>query len=109
MGANVDCSSSALGLTNGPVLIEAGSADDGRSVVPAALDDVVGSSINSDAAEPLTAARRIVGTEVLDNVVFDQRVLGPAINGQIAVASWVEGSAVGNISGRSLVSYPGLN
>jgi hypothetical protein len=93
MGAGVDGTARTVGLTDGPVLVERGRADDRRLVDALGAEDVVRRAIGSDRAEPLRPRAGVVGAEVLDDVVLDERVGRPAIDGEIAVAARVEGAA----------------
>lgn len=38
----------------------------------------------------------------LDDVVFDERVGGPAVDGEVAVSLWEEGARVSDFSGGGL-------
>lgn len=76
----------AVLLTDGPELLESRGALDGRLVHTGGGEEVVGSAVRVDSADLGGAGGRVVGTEGLDDVVLDQRVLGPAVDGQVAVA-----------------------
>jgi hypothetical protein len=83
-------------LTNRPVLLEGRRTQDRRLVGAGRLQDVVGGAINGDRALGGRGRRGIVITEALNNVVLDQRVGGPAIDGKVAVAVGAEASRVGD-------------
>jgi hypothetical protein len=54
-------------------------------VHPLAPVDVVQRSVNGDGAILGGPRGRVVSAEVLDNIVLDERVGGPPIDGKIAV------------------------
>lgn len=104
--AHSDGTTGALLLADRPVLVEGLGAVDGRLVVAGSLVDVVGGAVGGDGAETLGARRRVVGAKVLDDVVLDKRVAGPAVDGQVAVAGGVELTRVGD--GASRTGVPAL-
>ena len=63
-----------------PVLVEGGSAFDRRRILAGGLVDLVGAVVGLHGAELLGAGGRIVGAERFNNVILDQRVLGPAVD-----------------------------
>lgn len=73
-------------LADGPVLLKGLSAVDGGGVGTGLGEDVVGAAINLDGALLLSTGGGVVVTELLDDVVLDQRVLGPSVDGEVAVA-----------------------
>ena len=104
--AHGDGTTGALLLADRPVLVEGGGAIDGRLVVAGGLVDVVGGAVGGDGSETLGTGRRVVGAKVLDDVVLDERVAGPAVDGEVAVARGVEGARVGD--GASGTGVPAL-
>lgn len=66
-----------------------------------ASEDVVGTTVSGDGAQSGGTGRGIVGAKVLNNVVFDQWVPSPTINGEVAVAVGVILSSVCNSTGRT--------
>lgn len=99
-----DSAAAALGLADGPVLAEGGGALDGGLVDARGLVDVVGAAVRGDAAEAGGARGRVVGAEVLDDVVLDERVGRPAVHGEVAVAVGLVVGVVVDRSGGALVS-----
>jgi len=95
---NGDGSSGTLTLADGPELLEGSSANDGWLVGAGAHQDVVGSTVRCHGALSGGSTGWVVGTEVLNNVVLDQRILGPTINGEVAVSVRVVGAGVLNDS-----------
>ena len=91
---NVDGAADPMVLTNGPVLVKGRVANDGRLVDARGLVDVVHAAVRLDGAQKLCARRGIVGAEALDNVVFDQRIGGPAVDREIAVSTGLPGTAI---------------
>jgi hypothetical protein len=99
MRSHVDSATNTLRLPDGPILIKARSTHNGRRIGTAVQIDVVRRAVDSDAAFQLSASGWVISAEGLDDVVLDERVLGPAVNGEVAVASGIEGSAVRDVSG----------
>ena len=64
----------ALALSDRPELLEVRGALDGRSVGALVGVDVVGAAVGGDRSLLSGAGAGVVGTEVLDDVVLDQRV-----------------------------------
>src|SRR6185312_11359844 len=92
--AGGDGAAGAPGLPDRPVLVERGGALDRRGVVPGRLVDVVGAAVAGDGA--LVGAGGPVAAPVVGDVVLDQRIGGPAVQGQVAVAGGVEAAGVGH-------------
>lgn len=89
-----DGAAGALGLADRPVLVEGARALDGGLVDPLGAVDVVGGAVRDHGAEAGGAGGRVVGAEVLDDVVLDQGVGGPAVDREVAVAVGVVGARV---------------
>ena len=94
MGLDVDGSAGALAAADTPVLLEGLGALDGRLVDTPALGDLVVASIDSERTLVSGLGRRIVVAEALNDVVLDQGVGGPAIDGEVGVAVWLVGTRV---------------
>jgi hypothetical protein len=105
---HVDGAASSLLLTNGPELLEVAGALDGRGVPALADGDVIGAAVGVDGALALGARGRVVGAEVLDNVVLDQWVGGPAVDGEVRVAVGVVLAGVGDGAKSMLVAVYSL-
>lgn len=99
--ANVDTPTAPMVLAHRPVLVERSRPDDAGLVDARALGDGVGATVLGEGAEVGRARRGVVGAKGLDNVVLDQRVLGPAVDGQVAVARGVEATREVNGAGRA--------
>jgi hypothetical protein len=96
------CATDTLLLTDGPELVEGGGTLDRGLVDTLGAVDIVGAAVTADGAEPLGAGGGVVGAEGLDDVVLDQRALGPAVHGQVAVdVSAVPGAVVADDTGRA--------
>lgn len=86
VSTGVDGSAGTLVASNRPVLLKGlvtlnrGGVDTGADV------DVIDRSVNGDLTLLLAAGRGVVGAEVLNDVVLDERVLGPSVNSEVAVA-----------------------
>ena len=74
-----------LWVPDTPVLLECLRAVDGRSVVPPGGQDIVLGAIASDGALQLCSGRWVVGTVRLDDVVLDESIASPTVDGQVAV------------------------
>ena len=93
---HVNRATAALVGTHRPVLLEGLGAVDGGLVGALGLSDLVGGAVSGDGALDGSLRGGVVGAKVLDDVVFDQRVAGPAVDGEVGVAGWVVGSGVGD-------------
>lgn len=94
MVAGGDGSADALLSANRPVLLEGLGALDRRRVGARANVDVVGCAVARNLALLLAAAGGVVRAERLNDVVLDQRVLGPAVQREVAVALGAIGARV---------------
>ena len=94
MVAGGDGAAGPLRLPDAPVLVEGLGAFDGRGVVPRRLVDVVRAAVAGDGA--LVRSRGPVGAPVVDDVVLDERVRRPPVEGQVGVAGRVEAARVGH-------------
>ena len=74
MVGDCDGAGRALALADRPELLEVGGALDGRSVGALVGVDVVGAAVGGDRSLLSGAGAGVVGAEVLDDVVLDQRV-----------------------------------
>lgn len=83
----VDAAADALGAADGPVLVERRRAEDRGLVGAARLVDVVGAAVVVDGAEALRARRGVVRAVGLDDVVLDEGVGGPAVEGEVCGGS----------------------
>lgn len=85
VGADIDAALGAVLLADGPVLLEGLGAVNRGGVGAGGLEDLVGAAVNIDGSLALSAAGGVVGAEGLDDVVLDERALGPAVDGEVAV------------------------
>lgn len=81
VGGDIDGAARTVALTNGPVLLEGRRSQDRRLVGAGRLEDLVGAAVNSDGTLCACSRRGIVVAEVFDDVVLNQGVRGPAIDG----------------------------
>jgi hypothetical protein len=93
----------ALVLTNRPILLKGPGAINGWLVGAGRLSDLVGRAVRGDGTLVLGLRRGVVGTEVLNDVVLDERVAGPTVDGKVGVAVVVVGTGVGDGTGSSWV------
>jgi hypothetical protein len=89
-------------IKDGPVLLEGGRALNGWGVGTGGLQDTVGGAIGVDGADFGRGAAGVVGTVVLNNVVLDQGVGGPTVDGEVGVT--VGGVGAGEGDGTRLWS-----
>lgn len=94
MRLHVDRTARALILANRPVLLKGRGAIDGWLVSAGRLSDLVRAAVRGHGAFVGRLGRRIVGAEVLNDVVLDQGVAGPAVDGKVGVAVGVVGTGV---------------
>lgn len=107
VSAGVDGSAGSLVAADGPVLLEGLAVTlDGRSTVASADSNVVDGSIDIDLTLLLSTGRGVVGAEVLDDVVLNERVAGPAVNSEVAVTVGVVATRV--LDGASSTRVPSL-
>jgi hypothetical protein len=96
-------SGGSLAGTHGPVLLEGRGTEDRRLVGTGGGEDVVGGAVAGDTADLLGGARWVVGAEVFDDVVLDEGVGGPAVDGKVGVSVWLVGTGVVDVASRSWV------
>ena len=89
-----NASAGTLVAANRPELLKGRGTENGWCVGPGALVDIVGITVSIDRALLGGAGGGVVGAEVLDDVVLDEWVLGPAVDGQVAVSVWLIRSGV---------------
>ena len=96
-----DSTAGALVLTDAPVLVKRLGAVDRWRVVARAHVDVVRAAVRLEVALVLRLRARVECAERLEDVVLDERVGAPAVDGQVRVAARVvragevDGPAVG--------------
>jgi hypothetical protein len=98
---HVDRTAGTLVLANRPVLLKGLCAVDGGLVGAGALRNLVRGTVGGHGALVGRLRRRVVRAEVLDDVVLDQRVAGPAVDGEVGVAVGVVLAGVGDGARRS--------
>lgn len=76
----------AMVAAHRPVLVKGGRSDNGRLVHPLRPVDVVDAAVGRHLAQLGGAGRWVVRAKVLDDVVLDQGVARPAVDGEVAVA-----------------------
>lgn len=99
-----DGSAGALVGADGPVLLEGGGAVDGGLVGAGRDTELVGGAVGGDGAAVGGLRGGVVVAEVLDDVVLDEGVAGPAVDGEVGVAVVGVGSGVGDHTKRMLDS-----
>lgn len=82
---------------------------DGGLVRACAHVDIIHSSIGGDGALFCGAGGRVVSAEVFNDVVLDERIGGPTVNGEITIAIGAVGTTVGDWPGtQKLVNVLGF-
>lgn len=94
VGRNGDGAADTLVPADRPVLLEGAGALDGWLVGSGADEDVVGAAVDSHLTLLLGTARGVVGAEVLNDVVLDERAASPTVNSQVAVTVGVVATRV---------------
>jgi hypothetical protein len=92
----VNSTTSALVGTNRPELLEGLGTIDGRLVVAGRDCELVVASVGCDTAAVGGSGGGVVSAEVLNDVVLDERVTGPSVDGKIGVAVGLVGTRVGD-------------
>ena len=97
----LSCNSSPnpLGLPNGPVLRECGGSFDRSGVGPGSRVNIVCGSVRGDSALVRTSTSRVIVAVGFHDVILDQRIGGPTVDGEVAVAIGSEGTAIGDVPG----------
>ena len=98
-----DGATNTAALADGPVLFEGRGALNGRSILTRSLVDLVGGAVALDGAELGSPGGGIVVAVLLNDVVFDEGVLGPAVERDIAVAVALPLTAVGDSPGNTMM------
>jgi len=98
-----DCSARALRAADGPVLLEGRGTDDRGLVGACALVDIVGATIRGDGTLVCAAAGGVVRAERFNDVVFDEGILAPAVDGEVAITVGLVVGVEINRPGRSRV------
>lgn len=109
MRAGVDGSANTVLLTDGPILVESSSALNGWGVDALSTVDVVCAAVGVDGSDVLGPSGGIIGTKVVADVVFDERVSGPSVQRKVRVPSGIEAAAVRNDSVADAVSQSPVN
>src|SRR5690606_19401064 len=65
--------------------------------------NLIGATVSGDGTTPAGTARGVVGAVVLNDVVLDERVLGPTVDGKVRVAVGLVGTRVGDGPGSTRV------
>lgn len=89
-----DGAAGALGSADRPVLVEGRGADDGGLIHALGLVYVVCGSVGGHGTLQCSTGGRVVRSEVLYDVVLDERAGGPSVDGEVAVAIGAVGTAV---------------
>ena len=97
MARNVDTAANRssggfLWVPDTPELLECSRTVDGRSVVSPGGKYVVPTAITCDGALQLCSGRRVVRAVRLDDIVLDENIASPTVDGQVAIIVGVVGS-----------------
>ena len=96
-----------LGVADRPVLLKGRGSLDGGLVGTGGLEDIIRSTIDGDGALLGGGAGWVVAAVALDDVVLDERVGGPAVEGNVAVSVGLVGTSVGDdpVENAALVAH----
>lgn len=97
-----DSTRRTLVLADAPVLVKGSGTRDGGLVGADALVDVVNRAIRGDSAHVLETTAGVVGAVGLENVVLDEGVLAPAVDGEVGVTLRRVGTLEVDFAGRAL-------
>lgn len=82
----VDRAAGAVVAADRPVLVKGGGSNDGGLVDTLGSVDVVDTAVRCNLTQLGSARGWVVGSKVLDDVVLDERVARPAVDGEVAVS-----------------------
>lgn len=85
VAASLHGAARALVDADGPVLVKSADTVDARLFVTGALAKPIGAAVAGHCAQIAGSGRRVVGPEILNDIVLDERVAGPAVDGKVAV------------------------
>ena len=81
-----DCTTRTVGLTYRPVLLEGRCALDRGRIRTRCFVDVVDTSVGRHCALERKTRRGVVRAEIFGDIVLDEWVRGPSVDGEVAVA-----------------------
>lgn len=82
----VDRAAGAVSAADRPVLVKGGGSDDGRLVDTLGSVDVIDTAVRCNLTQLGGTGGWVVGSKVLNDVVLDERVARPAVDGEVAVS-----------------------
>lgn len=85
VGTDINGSTDTLLLPNRPELLEGRCSVNTGLVGAGGLEDIVGAAVDGDGTLLLSSRGGVVGAVGLDDVVLDQGVAGPAVQGDVRV------------------------
>ncbi|KAF3165224.1 hypothetical protein TWF225_003570 [Orbilia oligospora] len=94
MSLHIDAATDSLASPDRPILLKGLGSVDGGLVVTGGLVEVVSTAVGVNGSLVGTTAAGVVSTVGFHDVVFYERVTGPAIDGQVAVSGGGEVAAV---------------
>lgn len=100
---NSQISRAEIGLYS-PILLKRLRPVDRRLVVPCRHEHIVRATVRVDRAATGRAAGWVVCAVRFDDVVFNERVAGPAVDGEVAVSLGIEAAAVVDRAARDMKS-----
>ena len=103
MVSDGNSSAAAVRLTDRPVLLEGPGAFDGGLIRAGSLENIVRRSVRGDRALARGAGGGVKSAKAFDDVVLDERIGGPAVDGEVTVAIGAVGAAEGDCPGMEMV------
>lgn len=94
--SDCQCCTISCGTYHGPKLLDGLRAVDARRVGVRRGVYVVDAAVGCDGAFLGGTGGRVVGAEAVDDVVLDERLAGPSVDGEVAVAVGFVGTGVLN-------------
>lgn len=99
MRLHINTAADSLTRPNRPILLKGLDPIDGSLVVTGRLVNIVCTAVGIDGSLVYSAVAGVIGTVGFYDVVFHERVAGPAVDGEVAVAGGGEVAAVVDGSG----------
>lgn len=97
-----DSTRRTLVLTDAPVLVKGSGTRDGGLVSTDTLVDIVDRTVSGDGTHVLEPAAGVVCAVGLEDVVLDEGVLAPAVDGEVRVTLGRVGALEVDVAGRTL-------
>lgn len=101
-------SGSLLGITDRPKLLEGLDTIDTELIYSGSLENIVRRSVAGNRTSLRGGGGRVIRAVCFDDIVLNERAAGPTVDGQVAIASRLEGTRVADDS-RATSGVPSLS